>query len=636
MIRAKLLIGLLLITGLPAWAQNKLDINLIPANLLHNANAVVRNEETTIQVIEPDNVEFHVKSVVTVFNRNGDSKVNINVFYDKISSIKYIKGFIYNEFGKVIQKINESDFDDYAASDGFSLYQDDRVKHYRKTSGQYPYTIELEYALKVRQSLYFPSWEPCEESNVAIEKSSFQFICDPGFNIRYKQDYLPGKASISTTREGKKEYSWNISNFAAWRDEPLSPPENQNKPRIILAPEAFAYEKYSGSFSSWQQLGKWEFDNLLKNRTTLPDETANYIKSITAGISDPKLKAKKVYEYMQQKTHYISIQVGIGGLQPFKADEVDKDGYGDCKALVNYTKALLHAAGIDSWYCEVYGNSREKLSLIPDFPSIQGNHVILCLPFKNDTTWLECTDQQIPFGFLGDFTDDRNVLACTPEGGKLLHTPKYRTEQNLVTRKADFILNEGGDLEGEMTTSFKGADYDDRYAIVEKAQSERLKDFKKYCQINNIDIKTLEYKLDKSLDPATFENVKLSAREYGAITDGKYYFSLNSVDRQSAGLKPITNRVNPVTINHGHTYEDRITYTLPAGWKLDSEPLNVAINQPFGSFSANVSVKNNQLVYVRKLQIKDGTYNKEVYSDLVDFYNAVVDADNYNVILVKK
>ncbi len=41
---------------------------------------------------------------------------------------------------------------------------------------------------------------------------------------------------------------------------------------------------------------------------------------------------------MQGKTHYISIQVGIGGYQPFLASDVDRLNYGDCKALVNTHK----------------------------------------------------------------------------------------------------------------------------------------------------------------------------------------------------------------------------------------------------------------------------------------------------------
>jgi len=49
-----------------------------------------------------------------------------------------------------------------------------------------------------------------------------------------------------------------------------------------------------------------------------------------------------------------------------------------------------------------------------------------------------------------------------------------------------------------------------------------------------------------------------------------------------------------------------------------------------------MTIKGDQLVYNRKFQIKDGTYSKDIYQDVVDFYQSVVDADNYNVVLVKK
>ncbi|MBV8389804.1 MAG: DUF3857 domain-containing protein [Mucilaginibacter sp.] len=631
--------GLLLVAGLLfctiSKAQSNYAAERIPQSLLPYASAVVRNDETTVDVKDSDNVIYHVKRMITVLNKNGDEKATPDVYYDKITSIRYIKGQIYNQYGKPVKKISGSDFDDYAVSDGFSLLRDDRVKHYRKAMTEYPYTIEYEYEIKAKQSMFFHNWEPQQEPGIAVEKGTYTFICEPGFKIRHKAINLSDAVNTATTKDGLKTYSWHVSNLKAIRHEAFSPNELDLTTTVMIAPEKFAYESFSGSFSNWQQLGKWMNDNLVTNREELPEQTIQFIKQLTENITDPKLKAKKIYEYMQQKTHYVSIQVGIGGWQPFLASDVDKDGYGDCKALVNYTKALLKAGGIESYYCVVYGNPYEKLSLMNDFASIQGNHIILCLPFKNDTTWLECTSQKIPFGFLGDFTDDRTVLAFTPEGGKLMHTPKYTADDNLEKRKASFVLNDEGLLSGSMETIFSGTAYNYRGEIIDDAPTERIKEIKKYYPINNMEVKKLEYKQDKSQQPNTIEDIELIAKEYGAVNDGKIYFSLNSIDR-ARPLRQAINRINPVCIQRGYTEKDDITYTLPKGYRLESELIKKHIDKPFGSFVMTMSIDDNKLVYHRTLQLRDGNYSKDVYQDLVDFFQSVVDADEYNVVLAKK
>jgi hypothetical protein len=615
-------------------AQAPYNASTIPKELLPYASAVIRNEEITNEVKDLDNVVYHVKRAITVLNKNGDDIAHIAIYYNKNISIRNIKGIIYNEYGKATGKFGEHEFIDQSTGDNSTLFQDYRVKHYLPGITEYPFTIEYEYELKLKQTLNIEGWEPVNEAGLAVEQSSYKFICQPDFNIRFKEFNLPTKAVIIS--DGKtKTYTWQIANIKAVKNEPFSPyPENMVA-RVLIAPEKFSYYGVHGTYTNWLDLGKWQYDKLLANRQDVSPGTADYIKEITKNITDPKQKAKKVYEYMQQKTHYISIQVGIGGYQPFPASDVDKLNYGDCKALVNYAQALLKVAGVDSWYCVVYGNHREKRSMISDFASMQGNHIILCLPFKNDTTWAECTSQQIPFGFLGDFTDDRTVLACTPEGGKLMHTPKYTAAENLESRKANFTLDEAGELNGEMSTVFEGADYDDRYQTIEESPAERLKSIKRKYPINNLEITELDYKQDKGLKPITTENIILSAREYAANNNGKLYFSLNSVDRTEP-LRAIRNRVNPVYITRGYTEEDEITYTIPKGYRLDTEPLNKSIEKSFGSFTAKMTLKDDHLVYVRKFQLKDGSYDRDTYSDMIDFYQSVADADEYNVTLVKK
>ena len=60
----------------------------------------------------------------------------------------------------------------------------------------------------------------------------------------------------------------------------------------------------------------------------------------------------------------------------------------------------------------------------PDFPYNSFNHEILCVPFKTDTAWLDCTDNYQPFGTLDISTENRNALLITEDGGKLVNTPQ--------------------------------------------------------------------------------------------------------------------------------------------------------------------------------------------------------------------
>lgn len=636
LMRPVILIIVLFIGASTVNAQQKYDASLIPKDLLHYASSVIRDEQLNVEVKDLDNVVTQFKIAITVLNKNGDDMAHIAVYHDKITSIKNIKGAIYNSFGISIGKFSESDFEDRSTTDGFSLFEDTRVKTYYPAVTEYPYTIEYEYETRSKQSLYFDDWQPSLTTGVAVEKSLYTFICKPDFNIRYKEINMPTSVYISTNiNSGLKTYTWQLNNVKAIKYEPFSPNDENYLSMVKIAPEKFNYYGINGSFTNWTDLGKWEYDKLVVNRQELPAETITNIKEITSNITDPKLKAKKVYEYMQQKTHYVSVQVGIGGFQPFLASDVDKQNYGDCKALVNYTQALLNAVGINSYYCVVMANDERKISLLSDFASMnQANHIILCIPFKNDTTWCDCTSQTIPFGYLGDFTDDRNVLACTPEGGKLLHTPKYSAQTNSRQRKASFVINETGELSGNMVTTFRGTQYDDRDEEIEDAPVERFKAMQYIYPINNMHIEKLEFNQDKSLQPYTTENIKLKADEFATVGDGKIYFTLNPVTRVNVP-RQVMNRLTDVYINEGYVNEDEITYTLPLGYHLDNDPVNVSINKAFGKFTATMSVVGNQLIFKRKVELFDGTYPKDTYQDLVDFYQSIADADSQNVALVK-
>ena len=107
---------LLLIMFLPTllWAKKipKYPVADIPAELLKNADAVVRESNTVLEVISDSKIVYHEKYVITVLKESGVDKALFNEGYDKLSSISNIEAVIYDVLGKKVKSISNEEIKD--------------------------------------------------------------------------------------------------------------------------------------------------------------------------------------------------------------------------------------------------------------------------------------------------------------------------------------------------------------------------------------------------------------------------------------------------------------------------------------------------------------------------------------------
>ena len=602
----------------------------ISASLKNRADAVIRNMETRVDMRAPDNMVLYVKKAVTILNKSGDERAALSLYYNKSTSIKSIKGLILNSFGQATGKFSQSNFRDESAVNDFSLFEDARIKYYSPNVIAYPYTIIYEYEIRYKQNLIIPDWYANPYPDVAVEKSTYSFISKPDDQIRIKAYNFKGEPAVVKSDKDVTR-TWEVTNLNAFRMEPFAPDPNKYLTYIKIAAEQFNYYGYKGNYKNWDELGKWVFDALIKDRQALSPQTVQEVKALVKGISDDKEKARKIYEYVQKKTRYISIQVGIGGFQPFPATEVHALSYGDCKALVNYTQSLLKAVDIPSLYCVVYAGELKK-SIDTEFASMdQGNHIILCIPFKNDTTWLECTSQESPFGYLGSFTDDRTVLACTAEGGKLLKTPSLATAGNLQNRKAELKIESTGDVSGLLNTDFSGSQYDNYQRLINEPYAEQIKMLKEEYDIDNIDFSDFKLVQKKDVHPVTSESMQLSIPKYAPKTNNLVYLIPNAFNK-TRSIPEVRNRTLPVYINRGYTDEDEIVYQLPDGYSITARAPDQELKSAFGTYSMQIRMEGKTLIYKRKMVLNNGTYPADKYEDLTLFFSTISGLDNSKVI----
>jgi transglutaminase-like putative cysteine protease len=634
--RIKLLwIILLLINVKFGIAQDNLTSYLtLSQKLTENANAVIRLDETNVAVNAVNDVTITEKRIVTVLNENGVNKIGAVVWYSNNTKVKSAEVIIYDKFGSKIKKIRKNDFQDVSAVNGATMYSDYRMKYIDYTPIAYPFTAVFTSTIETSNSSNLPPFFPISYYT-GVEKSTYT-ITYPASSTLYKKELNLEEFGVEKIEsEGKLTYT--IKNIPGVKPESYSPTDSKIEPQVRLALSKFSYEGIDAKVSNWEEIGLWIHQNLIKGRAKVDLETKAIIEKLTAGVTSDREKAKIVYEYVQNKTRYISVQVGIGGYQPIPADEVDSVGYGDCKGLTNYTMALLKIVGVESYYTVVKSGS-EIISFYDDFASLgQGDHVILNIPNNGDDIWLECTSQKVPFGHIGDFTDDRNVLVVTPEGGQLKHTKKYSTEENFQETTGSYSLNNDGNITADVTIETKGIQYDNRYSLEDWSEVKKDKHYKKYWfGVSNINVDEINHENDK--ETITFyEKVKFKADAYGVLTGDRMLFAPNALNRYSNIPDRYRNRRFPLEISRGFYDTDSYEIKLPADYKIEALPNNVVLETKFGSYSFTITKKDDQtLVYERTIKIEDGFYPKEEYKNYRKFLKKIVKLDNSKVVLVKK
>ncbi|MHC8949642.1 DUF3857 domain-containing protein [Sphingobacterium hungaricum] len=595
-----------------AFAQQELASENIPKNLLPRANAVVRNQVTQLDIKSEKEVVETVSEAITILNKRGDSYADINLYYNKSASIKSLKGEILNEHGTVLQKLALKNFSDRSITDDGTMFADYRVKTYSPNIMEYPYTIVYTYEIVHKQSLSIPYWRPNYYDDVAVEKSKFIFTSPPAMELRVESKNLSKEPKIENS-DKLKSYTFEAENLPARKTEPFSPNSDLTSILVKVIPKTFFYYSKQSTVNDWNDFGKWVYDDLLKDKRQLPAKAVEEVKNLIKDAKTDQEKAQILYRYMQNKTRYISVQIGIGGLEPFSAQYVDQLSYGDCKALVNYMQSLLDVAGIPSYYCIVEAGSR-KIDLDVNFANaMDGNHIILCLPFEQDTTWLECTNNKIPYGFLGDFTDDRLVLACTEEGGKILRTPKYPHEDNLQKRTSHFKILEDGSLKGTVNTLFMGSQFDNHFYNQFLSPTELNKRLKDQYDVDNIVFEKVKYSLNENKIPTIEENMDVFIKSY-VVKSQNSKIILPNLFSVGGTIPDLKERINPVYINRSFVDIDTLIFDLPEDVLPIVKPEQKIIKAPMGYYEMNTLVKDNQLHYYRRFELFQGTYPPESYA----------------------
>jgi hypothetical protein len=595
---------------------------------------VTRLEEYVMEIKTPGKARVYERHVYTIMNSHAAHLAKYRAYYTKFVNINTVTGVLYNSSGKELKRLKKKDWQDVSVYDGISIANDIRVKENEFSYNEYPFTVEFEEEDEIDGLMSITNWFPVSEYGMSVENSRYTIIAPPNYEVRYRAFRFSDPPRI-TEKDGKKIYSWEIKNIAAIHQENKAPDLFELVPGVQFAPSDIEVEGYKGNMSTWEGFGKF-MNQLLLGKDALPADIKAKVQSIIAPLKTDKEKVVALYEFMQRNTHYISIQLGIGGWRPFDATYVAEKKYGDCKALSNYMVALLKEAGIRAKYVLINAGEDAR-PLVEEFPRNQFNHAVACVPLGKDTIWLECTSQTQSAGFMGSFTGNRKAVIVDESGGHVVSTPRYGINENRRTSVVTATINEDGMLDASIRTRYSGMEQELPHALMhEVSKDTREKYLNKMLGLATYQVISNEYDQQKGLLPRVDESLHVKATAYATVTGKRLILNPNILRGSSERLVPDSSRMHDFLVNRSYTHVDSIMINVPAGFRLESVPRDVSIDNEFGQYRRSVKWEANRLVYYRVNMQPKGRYAAAEYNELVKHFDQIYKADRGSVVFVKE
>jgi hypothetical protein len=590
--------------------------------------AVVEDYSTDIIFDKLTHAVMHFKKTTTILHESASDFGFFSCTCSNSNQLISFKGQVTDASGNIIRKMKIKDLKKTEYSPYLAI--DDYIMYLEYTPSSFPVTVTYEWKLDCKDNLVeFPPFCPQTDYNVDVKRATYHLAAPQELGVRYAFKNISQPAEVYKNKAGAQVISLEMTDIPRVKKIPYTRPIYDRVPIAYFAPSLFVYYETQGSLSNWKEFGMWQF-GMLRGRDALPEDIRNEIHQLTDSLGDDRQKVEAIYNLLGKKTRYVAILFGIGGQRPASAIDVCSSGYGDCKGLTNFMRAMLQEVGITSNYTTISTRNRQ---LLKDFASVgQMNHVILQVPIKNDTIWLECTNPQLPFGYVHGDIAGHDAIEVSRAGGRLVHIPAYPDSTNLARNQIRLQLDGSGIADIDVSSVFYNLRMESRIPVYKMGRDEQKKAILRMLYAPQAEIDKSEFKME---GPVLSLDAHVRSKNYTTATGKRLFVPVCPIRRDTSIPAVDEERLEDFYIETGYCDEDEIIITLPEGSEIEATPSDVIINESFASFHSIIKRKGSQIIITNRLLVKSGTYDKSSYSRFIEFMKRVNTAYGQKVVLKK-
>lgn len=595
---------------------------------VHAQKAVIEESLTDVVCDAPSHAIVRYKEVTTILNEQGASTAGFAYSCSKKDRLTYFKGQVTDASGHIIRKMKESELkkdelSEYLADDDYTMYLD-------YTPPIYPITVTYEWTIESHDDLIaFPSFCPQTDYDISVKKATYRLKTPKSMTVLHTMQNIASEVSVDENSKYTRLMTLEVNDMPMLRKEPYSRPLSEKVPMARFAPADFVYYGTQGSQRCWKDFGLWQY-KLIQGLDILPENVCQQLHQLTDTLKTDREKVEVLYRRLGETTRYVAILLGIGGMKPASATSVSKSGFGDCKGLTNYMRAMLKEVGIASNYTIISTTNRRFMK---DYTcGGQMDHVILQVPLPNDTLWLECTNPHLPMGYVHKNIAGHDAIEISERGGRLVRLPAYADSTNLMRSMVNICLDSNGDADVRVSQETYNRQYENRISLAKMDKKGRQKILPRIIDAPLTDINSIDF---CEGDAKITMNTEVKSRQYATKTGQRLFLPLCPLHHGYSVPNDVAERKEDIWLEMGYLDEDDITITLPEGYSIEAHPHNVSIEQPFASFSFILQVDDKVIRLKNRLLMRSGAFDKSLYPQLKGFLGTINNVYNQKIVLKK-
>ncbi len=488
---------------------------------------------------------------------------------------------VYKADGEVQEAVSTEE--ESVSDPSIGMYYDVRAQIIRFSTLQPGDVIDIEYVTSDigRKNLfadYFGDLHFFQEELPRVEQR-YVLIAPRARKLYFNTPRLDGLTHKEEDAGDERVYTFHAAHTPKTDIEPSMPGYSEIAPYVHVS-----------TYRTWEDVATW-YQGLVKGQLDPSPAIISAVERATRGVSDEREKIRALYDLVVRSTRYVALEFGIHGFQPYRVSQVFARKFGDCKDKASLLLVMLKQAGIDATL--VLARTRQGGDLDATPASLAAfDHAIVYVPKYDlylDGTAEFSGSEELP-------APDQDIPVLRVSEGKLVRTPVLPAERNRVVSDWRVALDADGAarvdehvvVAGEAAHSWRShyqtpGERAERYALAWNGRHPGARLDKLAMQVDD---------LEKPVEARAIVSVPHWARPQAG--EGGVHLAMPALGHEPDLLKlyaRLSSRRYDLILGYPWRQEERVTVTLPSGFRALRLPEARTVEAPFGRFALAVDAR---------------------------------------------